>query len=322
MRGKQQAAVAQKPETLLTQKRKNPIVAHFQRFFWLYIFLIPGLLHLWFFRYRPMYGLQIAFKDFNLAKGVWGSEWVGLKHFQDLVKSVKFTRVLWNSIYTSMLRLIFSFPMPLILALALNEMQYQKYKKTMQTLLYMPHFISYVVVITMLHGLLDMSGGIVNEIIKAFGGEPIGFLASKEWFRPVLIIMEIWKGAGWGTVIYLAALAGVDPSLYEAAMIDGANRWQRMRYITLPCIMSTISVLLIMRMGSIMSNGFEQIWLMQNTQNMAVAEVLETYSYQVGLREGRYSFASAIGFFQSLVGMIMVLFSNWMAKRTGGNTLW
>lgn len=328
MRGKQKGTVVQNPvlqptaETLMAPKRRNRFLVHIQRYFWLYVFMIPGFLLLYLFKLRPIYGLQIAFKDFNLYKGIWGSDWVGLKHFQDLFRSVKFTTVLKNSIVTSLLRLLFSFPAPIILALALNEMSAQRYKKTMQTILYLPHFISWVVVVTMLQALLSESTGIINNLIKNSGGQTIPFLSSTKWFRPVLITADVWKGCGWGTVIYLAALAGIDPALYEAAMIDGANRWQRMRYITIPCIMATVTVMLIMSMGSILSNGFEQIWLLQNSLNKETAEVLETYSYQVGLKEGRYSFATAIGFFQSLVGCIMVFLSNFISKKTGGNGLW
>lgn len=328
MRGKQKAAAARKSasraaaQTLMMPKRRNRFLVHIQRYFWLYVFMIPGFLLLYLFKLRPIYGLQIASKDFNLNKGIWGSDWVGLKHFQDLFRSVKFTTVLKNSIVTSLLRLLFSFPVPIILALALNEMSAQRYKKTMQTILYLPHFVSWVVVVTMLQALLSESTGIINNLIKNSGGQTIPFLSSPKWFRPVLITAGIWKECGWGTVIYLAALAGIDPALYEAAMIDGANRWQRMRYITLPCIMATITIMLIMQMGSILSNGFEQIWLLQNSLNKETAEVLETYSYQVGLREGRYSFATAIGMFQSLVGCIMVFLSNFISKKTGGDGLW
>ena len=295
---------------------------HMKRFYWLYLFLIPGMVAIYLFRLQPMYGLQIAFRDFSPVKGIWGSPWVGWKHFKVLFTSANFIRVFKNSIITSVLQLVCSFPAPIILALLLNEVRMQRYKKTLQTIMYLPHFISWVVVISMVTGLLSQSGGIINTLIVKFGGEKIPFLTSTEWFRPVLIISNIWKESGWGTVIYLAALAGIDPQLYEAAEIDGANRWHSMRYITLPCILSTILVMLIMKMGSILNNSFEVVWLLQNNVNKSVAEVLETYSYQVGLREGRYSFAAAIGFFQSVIGCIMVFTSNWLSKRNGGSGLW
>lgn len=305
-----------------SNQRASAALKHLRRFFWLYVFLIPGLLSIFFFKLLPMYGLQIAFRDFSVVKGVWGSEWVGLEHFKTLFNSVNFSRVLKNSIVTSLLRLLFSFPVPIVLALLLNEVKNAKFKKTVQTVMYLPHFISWVIVITMVTGLFSRSQGVINELIVALGGEKIDFLTSKDWFRPLLIGSSIWKEAGWGTIVYLAALAGVDQELYEAAALDGAGRWQRMLHITLPCIASTITVMLILNMGSILSNGFEQIWLLQNAPNKEIAEVLETYSYQVGLREGRYSFAAAIGFFQSLVGMIMIFVSNFLSKRTGGDGLW
>lgn len=311
-----------KKNDLVAGLRQNVLFRHLKRFYWLYIFMIPGLVSIFLFKLRPMYGLQIAFKDFSLVKGVWGSEWVGLEHFETLFKSANFLRVLKNSIITSVLRLLWGFPFPIILALLMNEIRNEKYKHTLQTIMYLPHFISWVIVITIVTGLLSKSQGIVNELIAALGGERIDFLTSTSWFRTVLIGSGIWKEAGWGTVIYMAALAGIDVQLYEAAMIDGANRWQRLLHITLPCILGTVTIMLIMNMGNILSNGFEQVWLLQNSPNKEVAEVLETYSYQVGLREGRFSFATAIGFFQSLVGMIMVYISNFLSKRMGGSGLW
>ncbi len=305
-------------QNVKTQVRK----AHFKRFYWLYLFLVPGLVFSFLFKLRPMYGLQIAFKDFSLVKGIWGSEWVGLKHFDTLFHSVNFLRVLKNSIVTSLLRLFWGFPFPVILALLMNEIKRERYKRTLQTVMYLPHFISWVIVITMVTALLSKSQGVINDLIVMLGGSKVDFLTSPRWFRTVLIGSSIWKEAGWGTVIYMAALAGVDVELYEAAMIDGANRWQRMRHITMPCIVGTVTIMLIMNMGNILSNGFEQIWLLQNSPNKEVAEVLETYSYQVGIREGRFSFATAIGFFQSVVGMVMVYVSNFLSRRMGGNGLW
>ena len=327
MMSKQSIAATQKhaqvqPTGAETKKRRHPMLMHFKRFHWLYIFLIPGLISIFLFKLRPTYGLQIAFRDFSLVKGIWGSEWVGLEHFETLFQSVNFMRVLKNSIVTSVLRLLWGFPVPIILALLLNEVRHEKFKKTLQTVMYLPHFISWVIVITMVTGLLSKSNGIINELIVALGGTKIDFLTSPKWFRTVLIGSGIWKSAGWGTIVYLAALAGVDVQLYEAAMIDGANRWQRILHITLPCIAGTVTVMLIMKMGDILSNGFEQVWLLQNAPNKEVAEVLETYSYQVGLREGRFSFATAIGLFQSVVGMVMVFISNFLSKRMGGKGLW
>lgn len=304
------------------RKRWRKTKMHLKRYYWLYLFMIPALVLIFVFRVRPMYGLQVAFRDYRIVKGIRGSVWVGWKNFQDLFRSANFLRVLKNSILTSFWRLLWSFPMPIILALLLNEVRLAGYKKGLQTAMYLPHFISWVVVISMATGLLSQNGGVINTVISRMGGEKIDFLTNPAWFRPVLIASSIWKEAGWGTVIYLAALAGVDPQLYEAARLDGCSRWHCMRYITLPCIASTVVVVLIMNMGSILSNGFEQVWLLQNAVNKEVAEVLETYSYQVGLKEGRYSFATAIGFFQSAIGCAMVFLSNYLSKKSGGDGLW
>ncbi len=295
---------------------------HFRQYYWLYLFMVPALLQVYLFKIRPIYGLQIAFRDYSIVKGIWESDWVGLEHFRVLFRSPNFTRVLRNSILTSIFRLLWSFPAPIILSLFINEMIQRHYKRVVQTIIYLPHFISWVVVISIVTGLLSQAGGIVNEFITRHGGSSIAFLTDPKWFRTILIGSTIWKEAGWGTVIYLAALSGLDPQLFEAARLDGANRWQCIRYITLPCIFSTITVVLILNMGSILSNGFEQIWLLQNSVNKEVAEVLETYSYQVGLREGRYSFATAVGFFQSLVGCIMIFVSNYLSKKSGGDGIW
>lgn len=306
-------------------KSRQKAMAHLKRYYWLYLFLIPGFVYIYLFKLRPIYGLQIAFKDYSIIKGIWESPWTdyhGFGHFVDLFRSIKFTDVFVNSITLSLLRLLFSFPMPILLALALNEINSARYKKVAQTVMYLPHFIGWVVVYTILQGFLSQADGALNQIIASLGGKKIAFLASEEWFRPILIISEIWKEAGWGTVVYLSALAGIDPAIQEASMIDGANRWQRIRYIFLPCILSTVTVMLIMQMGSILSNGLEQMLLFQNSMNIDVSEVLETYSYSVGLKQGRYSFGAAIGLFQSVVGCIMVFVSNFISKKTGGGGLW
>ena len=303
-------------------RKKTSMIKELKRHYWLYLFLVPGLTMIFLFKILPFYGVQIAFRDFNIVKGIWDSPWVGLKHFRDLLRSANFLRVLKNSIITSILRLIWGFPMPILLALFMNEMRSLKYKKTVQTIIYMPHFLSWAVVIGIVMALLSQNNGVINSLIKLCGGKSVPFLTSPKWFRTVLIGAGIWKESGWGTVVYMAALAGISPELYEAATMDGATRMQKMRYITLPCILGTVSVMLIMSMGSLLNNGFEQIWMLQNSLNKEVAEVLETYSYQVGLREGRYSFSSAIGLSQSIVGCILVFGSNFLAKRRGGSGLW
>lgn len=302
--------------------QKQSFWPYFKQNYWLYVFLIPGLLFLFIFKYIPMGGIVIAFQDYKVTRGFFGSEWVGLEHFQYLFQSTDFYRVLRNSILISVYRLVWGFPVPILLALMLNEMRSQGYKRTMQTILYLPHFISWVVVVGMVTNLLSPSTGIINILIEAMGGQSVSFLTSPKYFRSILVITDIWKGAGWGTIIYMAAMAGIDPSYYEAAIIDGASRLQRIWYITLPCIASTIVVMLIMRTGSILNNGFEQVYLMQNALVSEVAEIFETYTYQVGIKEGRFSFASAVGIFQSVVGCILLFITNFTSKKIGGGGLW
>lgn len=301
---------------------KQSIGKYMKQNMWLYIFLIPGLLFLIIFKYIPMGGIIIAFQDFKVTRGFFGSEWVGLTHFNYLFQSADFYRVFGNSILISLYRLIWGFPIPILLSLMLNEMRNQKYKRTMQTVLYLPHFISWVVVVGMVTNLLSPSTGIINHLLQGLGKEAIPFLTTPKYFRSILVITDIWKGAGWGTIVYMAAISGIDPSYYEAAIVDGATRLQRIRYITLPCIASTIVVMLILRTGAILNNGFEQVYLMQNALVSEVAEIFETYTYTVGLKEGRFSFATAVGIFQSVVGCVLLFITNITSKKIGGNGLW
>jgi len=284
---------------------------------YLYLLLIPACLYYIVFKYIPMYGVTIAFKDFNFAKGIMGSKWIGFENFDYLFHLDNFYKVFANSILLSLLRLVWGFPIPIVLALLLNEMRSVKYKKVMQTVIYLPHFISWVVVGGIIINFLSPTWGVVNSLIKSTGGEPVFFLAKEEYFRSIVVISDIWKGAGWGTIIYLAALTGIGQELYEAAIVDGANKLQRLWYITLPCIKTTIVLTLILRMGQVMNNGFEQIFVLQNTQNLTVSEVFETWVYRLGLLDGRYSFATTVGLFTSLVGMCFLLGANFLAKRMG-----
>ncbi|HEY4390700.1 MAG TPA: sugar ABC transporter permease [Paenibacillus sp.] len=283
----------------------------------LYMMLIPGALFFILFRYFPMWGIIISFQDYNPFGGIWKSEWVGLRHFEALLQYDGFWRIFRNSIVLSMLNLIFFFPMPIILALMLNEVRKRAFRNTIQSIIYMPHFISWVVVAGITYLLLGTQGGIVNEFIVMAGGEPINFLTSNDWFRGLIVSQSIWKEAGWGTIIFLAALSGIDPQLYEAAVVDGANRWRQIWHITLPAIRSTILIMLILRLGHILDNGFEQIFLMLNATTYEVGDVFETYVYREGLVGGNYSYTTAVGLFKSVVGLIMVVMANRLAKRFG-----
>lgn len=289
---------------------------------WLYIMLIPGLAYLLVFNYAPMYGVVIAFQKFNFVKGISGSEWIGLKNFQELFHSEQFLRVLRNSLEFSFLRLLWTFPMPVVLALFLNEVRHAGYKKAIQTIVYIPHFISWVVVASLVINLLQPTReGAVNAFFGIFGIGPANYLSDPRYFRSIVVAAEIWKGAGWGTIVYLSALTQVDPEIYEAAYIDGANRWQIMFRITLPSIMNTVSVMLILRLGGLMNNGFEQIYLLYSPLVYEVADVFETYTYRIGIQGGRYSYSTAVGLFQSVVGFILIMSTNYLSRKMGESSL-
>ncbi|MEK3724287.1 ABC transporter permease [Paenibacillus sp. FSL H8-0034] len=289
---------------------------------YLYILLIPCVIYFLIFNYFPMYGVIIAFKDFNFAKGIVGSPWIGFDNFRYMFGLSDFYTVFWNSLYLSMLRLVFGFPFPILLALLLNEMRNRTYQRVTQTIIYLPHFISWVVIGGILVNFLSPSWGIVNIFLKQIGMEPIFFLADNDYFRPLVIISSIWKESGWESILYLAAMVSINTELYEAASIDGANRLQKMRYVTMPGIKSTIVILLILRLGQIMGNGFEQIFVLQNPLNLGVSEVFETYVYRVGLIGGRFSFGTTVGLFTSVIGLIFLLASNQIAKWLKEDGIW
>jgi putative aldouronate transport system permease protein len=284
---------------------------------WLYALLMPGLLYFLVFKYVPMWGVLLAFQNFSPYHGFWKSEWVGLEHFRVFFTNPEFFMLLRNSLILSLYNLIFFFPAPIVLALLLNEVRVALFKRTIQTLVYVPHFISMVIVASLTYVFLTTEGGLVNELLDQYFGFKIPFLTSPDWFRPIIILQTIWKECGFGTIIFLAALAGVDPEQYEAAIIDGASRWRQMWHITLPSIRSTIVILLILRMGDVLDNGFEQIYLLLNPLNREVAEVFDTYVYFMGITQGAFSYSTAIGLFKSVVGIMLVVGANWTAKKFG-----
>ena len=284
---------------------------------WLYLMCIPGLVYLILFHYVPMYGIMMAFQNFSFKKGIFGSPFNDFANFKELFGSQIFYRVLRNSLFLSVTRLIFSFPVPIILALLINEIRCKAFKRTAQTLMYLPHFLSWVVLGGIVVNMLSMTDDLVNDLIAASGGEKINFLGSVDWFRTVIIGSHIWKEAGWGTIIYLSALTAINPEYYEAAKVDGANRFQQTLYITLPGISGTIVIMLILAIGGLMNNGFEQIFLFKNNLNQSVAEVFETYVYQVGIAGGRYSYSTAVGLFKNVVGAVLVFSSNLIAQKLG-----
>lgn len=309
-------------EKNIATNKTSELLVYMKKHKWLYLMLIPGFLYLFIFNYIPMFGIIIAFKDFNMVKGIFESDWIGFENFEYLFTSKDFYLIFRNSLLFSFYRLVWSFPVPIFLAIILNEIGNMRFKKLSQTILYLPYFISWVVLAGIIISFLSPTEGLVNYIISLFGGEPIAFLQKPEYFRSIIIIAEIWKGAGWGTIIYLASIAGIDQDIYEAAIIDGASRIQRIIHITIPGISSTIIVMLIMRMGSVLKNGFEEIFLLYNPMVYDVADVFETYTYRIGIQGGRFSYSTAVGIFQSVVGFIMITIANKLAKRFGESSLY
>ncbi|MCR2805971.1 ABC transporter permease [Paenibacillus soyae] len=283
----------------------------------LYVMAIPGILFFILFKYVPMYGLVISLQDFKPYEGISGSDWVGFEHFKRLFTEPEFLNILTNTLILFGMNLIFFFPIPIILALMLNEVRIAIFKRLVQTLVYIPHFMSWVIIVSISYVMLTMDGGIINELIAKFGGEKVNFLLSPEWFRPMYIVQVIWREAGWGTIIYLAAIAAIDPGLYEAARIDGAGRFRQIWHITLPAIRSVIIVLLILKIGDVLELGFEHVYLLLNSMNRGVGEIIDTYVYTAGLQQGQFSYSTAIGFFKSFIGLILVMAANWLAKRMG-----
>jgi ABC-type polysaccharide transport system, permease component len=284
---------------------------------WLYLMVLPGILYFIVFKYVPMAGLVIAFQNYKPHLGFTGSEWVGLEHFKRLFTEPDFLNILTNTLLLFGMNLLFYFPIPIILALMLNEVRITFFKRFFQTLVYLPHFMSWVIIVSISFVMLTMDGGILNELLAYFGFEKINFLLSPEWFRPTYIIQVIWREAGWGTIIYLAAIASVDPQLYEAARMDGAGRMRQVWHITLPAIRSVIIILLILKIGDVLELGFEHVYLLLNSMNREVAEIIDTYVYTAALRQGQFSYSTAIGFFKSFVGLLLVVFANKLAKRMG-----
>lgn len=289
---------------------------------YLYIIFVPVILYYVIFHYLPMYGLLIAFQEYNPFKGIWGSKWVGLKHVESFINSVFFWRLLRNTIAINLYGMIVGFPAPIILALMMNEVRNNFFKKAVQTTVYLPNFISTVVVCGMIVSFLSPSSGIINALIKMLGGQSIHFLAEPGWFWSIYVWSGVWQGAGWGSIIYLAALAGLDPTLYEAAIVDGASSWKRLWHITIPGIMPTIIIMLIMNMGSIFSVGYEKIILLYNANTYPTADVINTYVYRRGILKADFSYSTAISFFNNIINFIMLVTVNKIARKVGETSLW
>ncbi|MFC3790246.1 ABC transporter permease [Paenibacillus sp. GCM10012307] len=288
---------------------------------WLYLMALPGMLYFIIFRYFPMWGLLISFQDYQPSLGMLQSKWVGFEHFQRFFFDASFGMLFRNTLLLAFYNLVFFFPLPIVLALLLNEIRREMFKRFIQTIVYVPHFVSWVVVVGISYIFFTTEGGIVNDILAALGLPKINFLMSEEWFRSMIIAQVVWKETGWGTIIFLAALAGVDQQLYEAARIDGAGRFRQLWHITLPAIRSVIVILLILRLGNFLDTGFEQIFLMLNSMNREVGEVFDTYVYNVGIQQGQFSYSTAVGLFKSVIGLLLVLGANKLAKKFGESGL-
>ncbi|RDW16147.1 protein lplB [Oceanobacillus arenosus] len=287
----------------------------------LYIISIPGILYFIIFKYIPLLGSIIAFKDYNIFQGIMESSWVGLKHFQALFENPDSLRIVSNTLLLSFYDMLL-FPAPLILALLLNELRLVIYKKIIQTIIYMPHFLSWVIISGIFIGVLSPSTGIVNQFIQWLGSEPIYFMGSEVFIRPILVFSNVWQSIGWGTIIYLAALTGINPELYEAAKVDGANRWKQTLHITLPAILPTFSILFLLSIGNFLDLGFERVYTFLNPLNQQNGAILDTYIYEVGLQQAQYSFTTAIGILKSIVGLILIMIANFISKRLTGTSLY
>lgn len=305
-----------------TEPRKKSAWTKIKKSKQLYLFILPAFLFFLIFAYGPMYGVMIAFKDYMPSMGVLGSPWVGFKHFRRFFNSYYFWDLIKNTLGISIYSLVVGFPLPIILALALNEARDGFFKKFTQTVTYAPHFISVMVISGMLISFLSPSTGIINHFRAALGMERISFLTDPKWFKTIYVLSGVWQGTGWGTVIYLAALSGVDPQLHEAAIVDGASRLQRVFYINIPTIVPTMVILLIMNFGSIMSVGHEKILLLQNPLNLESSNVIATFVYKQGLLDAQYSYAAAVGLFNSAINSALLIVVNKLSRRVSEVSLW
>lgn len=308
-----------KPHTGLTFRCRA--VRDLKMNFWVYLMAVPVLAYYIIFCYVPMYGALMAFQNYRPGAGIWGSEWVGLKHFISFFQSPDAFQLIRNTFLISLYSLLWGFPAPIILALLINEVGNKGFKRVVQSITYLPHFISTVIIVSIIRDMVSTEG-IINQIVALLGGTPTNLLLKPEYFRTIYIASGIWTGVGWGSIIYLAALTNVDPTLYEAARIDGAGRWKQTIHITLPSIVPTIIIMLILNVGSLMSVGFEKVMLMYNPLTYDVADVIGTYVYRRGLEMADYSFSTAVGLFNSVVNFVLIVSANWIARKCSDISLW
>lgn len=301
--------------------KKKSFRGYMQRNWVLYLMVLPGMLALIIFRYVPMYGVLMAFEKYMPAKGILGSKWVGFQHFVNFFHSPYFGRLLGNTFMLGIVTLVVTFPAPILLALLLNEVRNPRFKRVTQTISYVPYFISTVIVVGLLKDMASTNDGIINTAIVALGGQKIDFFASPQWFRPLYVISSIWSGIGYNSIIYLAAISGINPELYESAVLDGASRMKQAIHITIPCISSTIVILLIFAVGGIVGNDYQKILLMQSPLTYETSDVISTYVYREGILGGSYSYTTAINLFTSLISLFFILVTNWVARKAGESSI-
>lgn len=288
----------------------------------LYLLIIPVILYFALIKYLPMYGVQIAFKDFSPSKGIWGSDWVGIKHFIRFFNNYQFWTLIRNTVGISLFQIAVAFPLPIFFALLVNEVRIRWFKKYVQSITFMPHFLSTVVLVGMVIALLSPNTGLINNLLGLFGVEPIYFMTEPSMFKSIYVFSDVWQNMGFSSVLYIAVLAGVDKHLYEAAMIDGANKLQRLFHVSIPALIPTAVIMLIFQFGSIMDIGFEKVFLMQNELNRPSSTVISTYVYEMGLLGSQYSFSAAVGLFNSVINFILIIVVNHIAKKASGTSLW
>lgn len=306
----------------MASRSKNTVIGTFRRDYQLWIMIFPAIAVILLFNYIPMYGIQLAFRDYDFTKGLTGGEWRGLFYFKQFIESYMFTDLMRNTFFISFATVVLSFPIPIVLALLLNQVKWIRGKRILQTTVYLPHFISIVVMVGLLNVLLSPNSGIVGHIMTSLGFGDINLLASTHTFIPVYVLSDIWQHCGWNSIIFLAALSTVDPQLYDSSKIDGASRWQTIRNVDIPAIIPTIIILFVLGMGGILSTGFEKIFLMQNALNLPASEVISTYVYKIGIISNQFSYSAAIGLFNTLINFIFLYAANTISRKVSDVSLW
>ena len=305
----------------MTASQRKLLKAEIWRYRWFYVMVAPTLLYFLIFKYIPIWNAQLAFKDFKPLLGIWDSPWVGFRHFETFINSFYFKDLIINTVFFSTAKLVLGIPMAVICALALHETVFSRYRTLVQTMIYLPHFLSWVVMFGVLLMLLSPDAGLINVIIKKLGGQPIAFMTSPEWFRWVVVGSDIWKETGWSTIIYLASLLSISPELYEAAAVDGASHWRRIWHISLPGILPVIVMISLLRLGHILDAGFSQIFMLYSVPVYSVGDIIDTWVYRQGILSFQFSLATAVGLFKGVIGLILILVANKVAKRVAKSSL-